>query len=85
MAKKKLKLKLKKGKMSRKLVKDKAIVNFLWEHMKTVKIDFSNIKIPSFSNILENEGNKSNNLIIFNNEKIFNKSPKLGASLLNNN
>ena len=85
MAKKKLKLKLKKGKMSRKLVKDKAIVNFLLEHMKTVKIDFSNIKIPSFSNILETEGNKSNSIIIFNNEKIFNKSLKLGASLLNNN
>ena len=44
----KKKLKLKKGKMSRKLVKNKAIVNFLLEHMKPAKIDFSKIKIPSF-------------------------------------
>ena len=81
----KKKLKLKKGKMSRKLVKNKAIVNFLLEHMKPAKIDFSKIKIPSFFNVLENEGYNSNNLIIFNNVKIFNESPKLGTSLLNNN
>ena len=40
----------KKAKRSRKLVKDKAIVNFLLEHMKPVKINFSKIKIPSFLN-----------------------------------
>ena len=31
-----------------KLIKDKAIVNFLLEHMKPTKIDFSKIKIPFF-------------------------------------
>ena len=75
------KKKLKKEKRSKKLL----IVNFLLEHMKPVKIDFSKFKIPSFFNFLENEENNSNNSNIFNNEKIFNESPKSGASLLNNN
>ena len=46
-----------------KLTKDKAIVNFLLEHMKPSKIDFSKIKIPSFLAFLEKEGEKkeSNN------------------------
>ena len=46
-----------------KLIKDKAIVNFLLEHMKPSKIDFSKIKIPSFLAFLEKEGEKkeSNN------------------------
>ena len=61
MAKHNLKLKTfslslsKKAKRPRKLVKDKAIVNFLLEHMKPVKINFSKIKIPSFLNFTENE------------------------------
>ena len=76
------KKKIKNGKRSKKILRDKAIVNFLLEHMKPVKIDFSKIKIPSFFNFLENEENNSN---IFNDEKIFNESPKSGASLLNNN
>ena len=50
--------KLKKAKRTRKFVKDKAIVNFLLEHMKPAKINFSKIKIPSFINFLEN-GEKS--------------------------
>ena len=78
------KKKLKKEKRSKKLLKDKAIVNFLLEHMKPVKIDISKFKFPSFFNFLENEENNSNNSNIFNNEKIFNESPKSGASLLNN-
>ena len=45
----------KKAKRPIKLVKDKAIVNFLLEHMKPVKINFSKIKIPSFLNFIENE------------------------------
>ena len=79
------KKKIKNGKRSKKLLRDKAIVNFLLEHMKPVKIDFSKFKIPSFFNFLENEENNSNNSNIFNDEKIFNESPKSGASLLNNN
>ena len=46
--------KLKKAKRTRKFVKDKAIINFLLEHMKPAKINFSKIKIPSFINFLEN-------------------------------
>ena len=40
-----------------KLIKDKAIVNFLLEHMKPTKIDFSKIKIPFFLAFLEREKN----------------------------
>ena len=46
-------------KRARKFVKDKAIVNFLLEHMKPAKIDFSKIKVPSFINFLEDEEKKS--------------------------
>ena len=51
----KTEFKLKKTKKQRKFIKDKAIVNFLLEHMKPVKIDFSKIKIPSFNSFLEKE------------------------------
>ena len=56
--------KLKKSKKTRKIVKDKAIVNFLLEHMKPTKINFSKIKIPSFINFLENGEKSSFNSIL---------------------
>ena len=55
----KTELKLKKAKRSRKFVKAKAIVNFLLEHMKPAKINFSKIRVPSFINFLENEEKSS--------------------------
>ena len=57
----KTELKLKKAKRARKFVKDKAVVNFLLEHMKPAKINFSKIRIPSFINFLENEEKSSSN------------------------
>ena len=76
-------IKLKKSKRARKFIKDKAIVDFLLEHMKPVKIDFSKIKIPTFIDFLENEEKNS----IFSNEsneqKIFKDIPTIGISLLN--
>ena len=57
----KTELKIKKTKRARKFVKDKAIVNFLLEHMKPAKIDFSKIRVPSFFNFLENEEKNSAN------------------------
>ena len=68
----------------RKLVKDKAIVNFLLEHMKPAKINFSKIKIPSFLNFIENEKKDSINSNIFQVENIQNESPIEGISLFNN-
>ena len=82
--------KLKKSKRTRKFVKDKAIVNFLLEHMKPPKIDFSKIRVPSFINFLENEeksssdsrtfstNHKANNFTISGNSslKIFFEDPK---------
>ena len=53
-------IKNKRKKRAVKLIKDKAIINFLLEHMKPSKIDFSKFKIPSFFNFLENEGEKNN-------------------------
>ena len=47
-------------KRAKKFIKDKAIVDFLLEHMKPSKIDFSKIKIPSFLDYLESEGKKNN-------------------------
>ena len=73
----------KKAKRQRKLVKDKAIVDFLLEHMKPVKINFSKIKIPSFLNSIENEKNDSTNSNIFQMEKIQNGSQIVGEALLN--
>ena len=55
----KAEFKLKKAKRTRKFVKDKAIVNFLLEHMKPAKINFSKIRVPSFINFLENEEKSS--------------------------
>ena len=89
MAKHNLKLKTfslslsKKAKRSRKLVKDKAIVNFLLEHMKPIKINFSKIKIPSFLNFIENEKKDSINSNISQEENIQDGSPIEGISLFN--
>ena len=79
----KTEFKLKKAKKTRKLLKDKATVNFLFEHMKPAKINFSKIKIPSFINFLENEGNLSTNSTMFPEKKVSNETPILGLSLLN--
>ena len=65
----------------RKLVKDKAIVNFLLEHMKPAKINFSRIKIPSFLNFIENEKKDSINSNVFQVENIQDGSPIEGISL----
>ena len=64
---------LKKGKRTRKFVKDKAIVNFLLEHMKPAKINFPKIKIPSFINFIENEENGATNSNIFHKKKFLMK------------
>ena len=58
-------IKNKRKKRAVKLIKDKAIINFLLEHMKPSKIDFSKVKIPSFLNILESEGEKNNKKLNF--------------------
>ena len=50
-------IKTKKIKRKTKLIKDKAIVNFLLDHMKPAKIKFPKLRIPSYLN-LENEENK---------------------------
>ena len=50
-------LKKRKAKRARKYIKDKATVNFLLEHLKPSKIDFSKIKMPSFLESFE-EGEK---------------------------
>ena len=62
--------KLKKSKKNRKIVKDKAIVDFLLEHLKPAKINFSKIRIPSFINFAENEEKYSINSIIFQDQKV---------------
>ena len=76
----KTEFKLKKAKRIRKFVKDKAILNFLLEHLKPAKINFSKIKIPSFINFLENEEKSSINSTIFqepkgSDEKVFSRMP----------
>ena len=39
----------------RKYIKDNALVNFILQHSKKEKIDFSKLKIPSFSECLKSE------------------------------
>ena len=75
--------KAKKAKRARKFVKDKAIVNFLLEHMKPIKINFSKIKIPSFINFIENEDNQSINSNIFQWPNAQVEGPVVGLSSLN--
>ena len=84
----KTELKLKKAKRSRKFVKDKAIVNFLLEHMKPAKINFSKIRIPSFIDFSENEEKYSINSTIFqdqkvSDEKVFSRMPLINTFLGN--
>ena len=79
----KTELKVKNAKKERKFVKDKAIVNFLLEHMKPAKIDFSKIKIPSFINFIENEENITDILNAFPNKKVSNEGPLPEKYLLN--
>ena len=79
----KAEFKLKKAKRTRKFVKDKVIVNFLLEHMKPAKINFSKIKIPSFINFLENEEKSSINSTIFQEQNAPDESLISGLSLLN--
>ena len=62
--------KLKKSKKTRKIVKDKAIVDFLLEHLKPAKINFSKIRIPSFIDFSENEEKYSINSTIFQDQKV---------------
>ena len=79
----KAEFKLKKAKRTRKFVKDKVIVNFLLEHMKPAKINFSKIKIPSFINFLENGEKSSFNSIIFQEQNASDERLISGLSLLN--
>ena len=72
-----------KSKRERKLIRDKAIVNFLLAHMRTAKIDFSKIKIPSFMNFSENEEKSSINLNSLQIQQEINESPKLEISIQN--
>ena len=72
----KTEFKLKKTKKQRKFIKDKAIVNFLLEHMKPVKIDFSKIKIPSFNSFLQKEEKEAISPNESNKQKIFKDNPQ---------
>ena len=72
----KTEFKLKKTKKQRKFIKDKAIVNFLLEHMKPAKIDFSKIKIPSFNSFLEKEEKEAISPNESNEQKIFKDNPQ---------
>ena len=44
-----------KGTKKTKYFKDKAIINFLLQHLKEEKIDFSKVKISSFSDEISSE------------------------------
>ena len=79
----KAEFKLKKAKRTRKFVKDKAIVNFLLEHMKPAKINFSKIKIPFLLYFLENGEKSSFNSIIFQEQNASDERLISGLSLLN--
>ena len=79
----KAEFKLKKAKRTRKFVKDKAIVNFLLEHMKPAKINFSKIKIPSFINFLENGEKSSFNSILPQEQNVFDGRLISGLCMLN--
>ena len=51
-------IKTKKIKRRTKLIKDKAIVNFLLDHMKPAKIKFPKLRIPSYLNLENKENNE---------------------------
>ena len=74
---------VKRTEKKKKYIKDKAIINFLLEHMKPVKIDFSKIKIPTFIDFLENGEKNSIFPNASNEQKIFKDIPTIGISLLN--
>ena len=54
----KTEIKTKKVKRRTKLIKDKAIVNFLLDHMKPAKIKFPKLMIPSYLNLENKENNE---------------------------
>ena len=54
----KTEIKKKKIKRRTKLIKDKAIVNFLLDHMKPAKIKFPKLRIPSYLNLENKESNE---------------------------
>ena len=54
----KTEIKKKKIKRRTKLIKDKAIVNFLLDHMKPAKIKFPKLMIPSYLNLENKENNE---------------------------
>ena len=54
----KTEIKTKKIKRRTKLIKDKAIVNFLLDHMKPAKIKFPKLRIPSYLNLENKEHNE---------------------------
>ena len=54
----KTEIKTKKVKRRTKLIKDKAIVNFLVDHMKPAKIKFPKLMIPSYLNLENKENNE---------------------------
>ena len=54
----KTQIKTKKIKRRTKLIKDKAIVNFLLDHMKPAKIKFPKLRIPSYLNLENKENNE---------------------------
>ena len=83
----KTEIKTKKVKRRTKLIKDKAIVNFLLDHMKPAKIKFPKLMIPSYLN-LENKENKENNEVETNPkddnqnfDKVFSVAPLLNFLL----
>ena len=77
-------IKKSRGKRTRKIIKDKATVNFLLEHLRPSKIDFSKIKIPSFLSFSDEEKEKSNHLkqIRKDDDPKGNENPIFGMSLL---
>ena len=54
----KTEIKTKKIKRRTKLIKDKAIVNFLLDHMKPANIKFPKLRIPSYLNLENKENNE---------------------------
>ena len=71
----------KKNKRRIKLIKDKAIVNFLLDHMKPAKIKFPKLRIPSYLNFEQHENDEDETNSKDGNQ-IFNKTFSV-APLLN--
>ena len=82
---KKIKKYLKK-KTKAKYIKDKCVANFILQHLRKEVIDFSKIKIPSFSEFVNNEEEESKsfqNNHLKSEEQKNNDLPKFGFSFLN--